>query len=118
MFFVEYGSGWEKTKGSKQIKYISAWGNEPHPVGHWKVNTEPFHYHHIPENPPEGKNCRHIHSLKDALEFVRSLATEGQSTNKGTILAFPNARTKNKRQAPSNFLDGACRLFLLFPRTH
>jgi len=59
------------TKGSIYIDNISAWGNEPHPVGHRKVNTEPFHHHHIPEEPAERKDCHHIHSLKDVLEFVQ-----------------------------------------------
>lgn len=70
---VQYHYGWEKTKGSKQTKHISAWGNEPHPVGHRRVNTEPFHHHHIPENPAERKDCHHIHSLKDVLEFVQEI---------------------------------------------
>jgi hypothetical protein len=43
--YLEYHYGWERTNGNKHTKHISAWGNEPHPTGHRRVeNTEPFHH--------------------------------------------------------------------------
>lgn len=80
---IEYHYGWEKTKGSKHGKHISAWGNEPHPTGHRKVKyTEPFHHHHIPEEPSERKDCYYIHTLRDVLEFIKEFILYKKEFNK------------------------------------
>ncbi|MED3934548.1 DUF6516 family protein [Priestia megaterium] len=66
----QYHYAWEKTKGSKHMKHISAWGNEPH-EGYRRVNTEPYHHHHVPEEPAERQDCHHIQNLQSVLEFIK-----------------------------------------------
>ncbi|MFE8696463.1 DUF6516 family protein [Cytobacillus sp. FJAT-53684] len=68
---LRYHYGWEKVKGGKQGRHITSFGNEPHPDGPWTVkNTEPYHHHHVPEEPIYRKDCEYIRSLKDVFEFV------------------------------------------------
>lgn len=72
---IEYHYGWElsqrKKKLGKQLRHIMAFGNEDHPNPPAWVPTNPFHHHHVPQEPKKRKST----SVED-LETVIGILTD------------------------------------------
>ncbi len=56
---IEYHYAWELSQREgrmgKQRRHIMAFGNEPHPHGPAHVSTDPYHHHHVPQDPSKRK---------------------------------------------------------------
>ncbi|WP_433959425.1 toxin-antitoxin system TumE family protein [Cytobacillus horneckiae] len=71
----EYHYGWELSQGKKRLgkklRHIMAFGNEDHKKGTnaW-VETNPFHHHHIPEEPRKRKSTS-VQDLDSVIMILR-----------------------------------------------
>lgn len=69
----EYRYGWEllstKRRLSKQARHILAFDKQTHPEPPHKVDTDPFHHHHIPGDITKRK-ATNVQNLEDVVSIL------------------------------------------------
>lgn len=76
---LEYHYGWEYAQGkrkhlSKQAKHILAFDKQEHPEPPYKVDTDPYHHHHVPGELSKRKETN-VHSLEDVIGILSDYIT-------------------------------------------
>lgn len=71
---IEYRYGWEYAQNqrrylSKQAKHIIAFDKQEHPEPPHKVDTDPYHHHHVPGKLGKRKETN-VHSLEDVVGIL------------------------------------------------
>jgi hypothetical protein len=70
----EYRYGWElvsttRRRLSKQARHISAFDKQSHPEPPHKIETDPFHHHHIPGDMTKRK-ATNVQNLEDVVSIL------------------------------------------------
>lgn len=72
----EYRYAWElqdvkgKHKKSKQQRHITSFDKQPHPKPPRHVKTDPFHHHHIPQDPVQ-RTSTSVESLEEVITIFQ-----------------------------------------------